>query len=149
MDVRECLERGLLKEDAPDSKKAERSLAVAKFRLSKAAKLLAAGFSDDAVVNAYSAMFHAGRSLLFKDGFREKSHYGLYVYVSERYKERLEPRFISELDSLREVRHAIMYSLERIAVSHSEANDILMTARNFVSAVEKIVAGRLRRQNAD
>jgi uncharacterized protein (UPF0332 family) len=139
MDIRECLERDLLKKDVPDSRKAARSVAVARLRLSKAAKLISAEFFDEALVNAYAAMFHAGRALLFKDGFREKSHYGLYVYISEKYRDKLEPRFISELDSLRLERHAIMYSLESIGVSRKEAEDILGIAKDFVAALEKLL----------
>lgn len=139
MDVRECLERGLLKADVPDNRKAQRSLIVARLRLSKAARLIAAGFFDDAIVNAYSAMFHAGGALLFKDGFREKSHYGLYVYVSERYKDRLEPRFISELDSLRLERHEIMYSLDAKSIPQNETKAVLKVAKDFVAAIEKII----------
>jgi len=139
MDIHECLERGLLKTDIPDGKKAARSLAVARLRLIKASKLATAGFSDDAIVNAYAAMFHAGRALLFRDGFREKSHYGLYVYIGERYRDKLEPRFISELDSLRLERHEIMYSLDTIGVSQDESKHVITVAKDFVVAVEKIL----------
>lgn len=139
MDIKECLEKGLLKQAGPDSKKALRSLDVAKSKLLKAGMLFEKGFYEDAVVKSYSAMFHAGRGVLFKDGFSEKSHYAIYVYLSECYRTKLEPRFLSELDSLRLERHEILYSLEEPSISRDEASDILAVVKDFIQAVEKIM----------
>ncbi|GEM_PF-186634 len=144
MDVKECLEKGLLKADRKDLGKAQRSMAAAKKKLDKAAKLADAGFYEESLVNAYSAMFHACRSILFRDGFKERSHYAVYVYLRENYKDRLEPRFLNELDSLRQERHEIMYSLDTIDVPEEDCRDMLSTAKSFISAVEKVMAQRAK-----
>ena len=52
------------------------------------------------------------RALLFRDGFREKSHYAIYVYLKEKYSEKIEPKFLNELNLLRIERHEIFYGLE-------------------------------------
>ncbi|MBI5060920.1 MAG: HEPN domain-containing protein [Candidatus Aenigmarchaeota archaeon] len=139
MNVEECIEKGLLKRDIKDVRKALRSIVVAKNKLSKAMKLNEVGFNEEGIVNAYSAMFHAGRGLLFRDGMREKSHFALCVYLKEKYKNALEPRFLNELDSLRMERHEILYSLDTIKISKEEVSDIISVAMDFISAVEKIL----------
>jgi uncharacterized protein (UPF0332 family) len=142
MNIDECIEKGLLKKDIADGRKALRSITVAKNKLSKANKLKEAGFEEDAILNAYSAMFHAARALLFLDGFREKSHYALLVYLKEKYRTKLEPRFINELDSLRLERHEILYSLDTVKISKTEVQDIISIANDFISSMEKLVLER-------
>lgn len=139
MDVKECIEKGLLKETKKDIEKTHRSIEVARNKLNKAMKLQESEFYEEAVVNAYSSMFHAGRALLFKDGMKEKSHYGLYIYIREKYKNKLEPRFINELDSLRLERHEILYSLDTIKIEKQACKDVISVAKDFVSAIEKII----------
>jgi uncharacterized protein (UPF0332 family) len=142
MRLEDCFELGLLKKILPDTEKAKRSLESAKRRLSVAEKAFNSKIYEDAIVDAYTAMFHAGRALLFKDGIKERSHYGLYVYLKEVYKEKLEPRFINELNTLRLERHEILYGLEEIEVKESEALETISTAKDFINAVEKLLKRR-------
>lgn len=139
VDVKECIEKGLLKESVKDVKKAQRSIIVARNKLNKAIKLEDAGFFEESLVNAYSAMFHAGRAILFRDGMKERSHYALFVYLKERYKDKLEPRFLNELDALRLERHEILYSLDTLKITKEETRDIISIARNFISAIERLI----------
>ncbi|OIO63356.1 hypothetical protein AUJ69_01210 [Candidatus Woesearchaeota archaeon CG1_02_47_18] len=87
-------------------------------------------------------MFYAARALLFKDGVIEKSHYGLFLYVKEEYSDKLERRFINELNVLRLERHEISYGLEKPEVTQSEAEDSVRIAVDFIRAVEKIIDTR-------
>jgi len=139
MDIKECLEKSLLKESVKDINKALRSIEISKNKLDRAIRLKDKGFLEDAIVNIYSTMFHAGRALLFKDGFKEKSHYGLYVYIKEKYKDKLEIRFLNELDALRIGRHEILYSLESAKINKEDVEDIISVAKDFISAVEKLM----------
>jgi len=139
MDIKECLAKGLLKESVKDINKALRSIEISKNKVNRAIRLKNKGFLEDAVVNIYSSMFHAGRALLFKDGFNEKSHYGLYVYIKEKYKDKLEIRFLNELDALRIGRHEILYSLESTKINKGDVEDVISVAKDFTSAVEKLV----------
>ena len=65
MNVQQCFEEGLLKKSSPDKEKAVRSLEKADEKLSLASEELNAGFSESAVLTAYTAMFHASRALLY------------------------------------------------------------------------------------
>jgi uncharacterized protein (UPF0332 family) len=139
MNVGECLNKGLLKKDNADLGKAKRSLEVARFKLTEADSLFNIKMFDMCLVNAYSSMFHSARSLLFKDGFKERSHYALYVYLNEKYKDRIEPRFLNELNLLRLERHDVFYSLEIKKIESQEAEDALILAKDFLKAVEKLI----------
>ncbi|MBW2989534.1 HEPN domain-containing protein [Candidatus Woesearchaeota archaeon] len=136
MNLEECFEKGLLKKDIESEEKARKSVETARHKLDIAKRTFDAKIYEETIVNGYAAMFHAARALLFRDGIREKSHYGLYVYVKERYKYKLEPRLINELNTLRLERHELLYGLEKVEVKEVEAEDILKIAEDFIDAVE-------------
>ncbi len=135
MDVKECLERGLLKKEKPSLEMAKKSIEAAKRKLDESEKLLKLGILDMAEVSAYSAMFHAARALLFRDGFREKSHYALYVYLKEKYSARIEPKFLNELNILRMERHEIMYGLEKQEFDSETVTEAITLAEEFIKRI--------------
>lgn len=140
MDLKECFEKELLRKETPDIEKAKRSIEIAKRKLENANKALNAEIFEDAIIDAYTSMFHASRAILFKDGIKERSHYALYVYLKEKYKDGLEPRFINELNSLRMERHELMYGLEKAPeIEETEATAVILTAGDFIKAVEKLL----------
>ena len=132
MNVKECFEKGLLKLDKIDLEKAKKSLEIAKHKLEIAKKVFDIELYEETITNSYSSMFHAARALLFKDGIKEKSHYGLFVYIQEKYKDKIEPRFINELNSLRLERHELLYGLEKSNINEIEAEDIIGIVGNFI-----------------
>lgn len=139
MDIGECLEKGLLKEDKKDIEKAKKSIEIARYKLSIAKRTFDVKIFEESIINAYAAMFHAGRSLLFKDGFKEKSHYGLFVYIKEKYSDKLEPRFINELNALRLERHELLYGLEKQEIKEVEAEDIIKIAEDFIKVIKDLI----------
>ncbi len=140
MNADECLAKSLLKRDRPDSKKALESVKTAEHKLSIAEKELEAKIFENAVTTAYTAMFHAARALLYRDGFKERSHYALCVYVSEKYEDRLEKRFLHSLESLRQEHHHLTYGIgKRAEVSAKEAEKALQVAREFTKAIKRIL----------
>ena len=129
----------MLKKDIPDIKKAKKAIEIAKHKLEIAERIFDIEIYEEAIINAYSAMFHAGRALLFRDGFKEKSHFGLFVYIKELYQNKIEPRFINELNALRLERHELLYGLEKPEVREVEAEDIIAVDRDFIKAIEKLL----------
>ena len=85
MNISDCLEQGLLVKIKPDPPKALASIEMAKHKLELAEKEIQAEIFENAIVTAYASMFHAARALLFKDGFKERSHFALFVFVNEKY----------------------------------------------------------------
>jgi len=114
MNIDECIAKGLLKRDKPDIEKAKKSIETAKYKLEIAKREFDAGIYEGAIISAYNAMFHAARALLYKDGFKERSHYALFIYISEKYGDKLEKRFIHELETLRIERHEMRFQLQMI-----------------------------------
>ncbi len=75
-----------------------------------AEKNLSIGCHKIVVISSYTAMFHAGRAILFGDGVKERSHECIPLYIKETYPE-LEVT-ANLLDSYRKARHETLYGLE-------------------------------------
>ena len=92
-----------------------------------------------AIVSAYSAMFHAGRAILFRDGVMEKSHVCLIDYLRENYvpSGKLPHGLIFSMDAFREERHHVMYSLDPTPPPSSDAKSALDTSRQMVAWAKK------------
>jgi uncharacterized protein (UPF0332 family) len=142
MNVEECVESGLLLKTQPSNDKAIRSLDLAEHKLELAEKELNAEIYENAIVSAYTSMFHAARALLFRDGHKERSHYALCIYTKEKYGDRIEKRYIHELNTLRMQRHDLMYGLEeRSEVREAEAESAISIAGGFLKSITRIVEG--------
>lgn len=139
MNISDCIEQGLLKKALPDREKAAASLKMAMHKLDLAEKELASDIYENAIVSAYSSMFHSARSLLFRDGYTERSHFAVYVYLEEKYASKLERKYLTEFNTLRMERHEIMYGLEKSEMSQqNESKRAIATAKEFLSAISKL-----------
>ncbi|HLC69147.1 MAG TPA: HEPN domain-containing protein [Candidatus Bilamarchaeaceae archaeon] len=141
MSLDDCFKRHQLRKTAPDIKKAEHSVVMAELKIQKAKSLLDEGFFDMSLVNAYMAMFHLGRALLFKDGVIEKSHYCLVEYLRQEYsKKNLLPlEIVTMLDAFREQRHDIFYGLEEVTVEEKTCILAIENAGRFLKIVEDLL----------
>ncbi len=75
----ECLKYGKIKPFAPTRGMVSKELSIARKDLVYAQASLQTGNYKWATIQAYYAMFHAARALLYSQGYREKSHYCLIV----------------------------------------------------------------------
>ena len=64
----------------------------------------------------YNAVFHAARSLLFKDGIKERSHFCLQKYLEEEYakSKRLSAGQTALFDILRSLRQEVQYGVAKV-----------------------------------
>ena len=140
MNIRECFERRLLREEKPDPRRSGRSMEVAEAKLEEAEKALRHGLHDATIILAYTAMFHAARALLFRDGIVERSHVCLIEYLKEMYVKtgRMSEALINTLDSARVDRHETLYGLETRG-SEREAKHSLQRAKKFLLTVKTII----------
>jgi uncharacterized protein (UPF0332 family) len=137
--IEDCFKFRLLRRINPDTDKLKKSLEIAKRRLVRAKEALKLKIFDFAILESYMAMFHAARALLYKDGIQEKSHFAVYIYLKEKYSNKIPLPVINLLNIHRTERHDAMYGLEY----KPEANDAqiaLKDAEDFVKEIEKIVA---------
>ncbi|MCW3989092.1 MAG: HEPN domain-containing protein [Candidatus Bathyarchaeota archaeon] len=138
-DYEDCLREGLLRRIPPSREMAEGSVGAAKRWLDEAETGLRSGALNSSVLSSYLAMFHSARAILFRDGYRERSHYCVARYLEERYVKRghLEARWVELLDHHRETRHASQYDVS-FHSSTTEATNALETARRFVERLKAL-----------
>lgn len=136
---KDCLKQGLIRRMPPSRKAAEESLETAKRHLGEATKNIEVSAFDSAVVMAYTSAFNAARSLLFKDGYREKSHACVVKYLEENYGDKGIPLdYIRLLDKYRKLRHGVLYRAG-YGANEREAKEIKNFARKFIEFVEILV----------
>ncbi|MCJ7573378.1 HEPN domain-containing protein [Candidatus Bathyarchaeota archaeon] len=136
MKLDECFRRGLLKRIQPDHENALRSLDLSTANIEDAAENLRIRRYRVVIVSSYTAMFHAARAILFRDGVKERSHECIPIYLNERYPE-LE-RIANTLDSYRRFRHNVIYGLD-MTLNETEARAALDSARELLEEVRKIM----------
>lgn len=78
MKLEELFEKRLLRKITPDLPKSEKSMKTAHKFLKDAANMQNKSGENFVILAAYTAMFHAARAVLYKDGIQEKSHYATY-----------------------------------------------------------------------
>lgn len=137
--LEECYEKGLLRKTQPSFQKALRSLDSARAWLEEGEVTLRAGAVRSAVVATYMAYFHAARSVLYRDGLREKSHRCILLYL-EFYTAngKLETEFVETFERVMSLRHEDQYSLGA-EPDPREIASILAWAPRFIQAMEGLV----------
>jgi uncharacterized protein (UPF0332 family) len=135
-----CFEKGLIRKTLPSREKALKSIKKAEKWLDEAKRNFKFGLFDSCLVSSYSAMFHAARALLLRDGFREKSHYCLARYVEEKYvnAKKLNKRIVNLLDRFRELRHEDLYELEFFATK-DDAEEAIKNAEKVIKELERLI----------
>ena len=139
MNIDQCIEQGLLVKTLPDSAKFKASIEMALHKIELAETEFDHHLFESAIISAYTAMFHASRAILFWDGFKERSHFAVYVYVNERYGNKIERKYLSELNALRLQRHELMYGLAQNKESQeSTADTAIKMAKGFIQSIQNI-----------
>ncbi len=137
---KECLDRGLLRIAAPSLGSCMESLRIAEDWLVEAQKNLDAGSLRSAYSSAYMCFFHSARALLFKDGYREKSHYCIGIYLEQLSEEkRLEPQWGLLFDHVRNSRHNEQYSFTP-PPSAEELRSVIIDAGSFLERMRSMLA---------
>lgn len=139
-DYEECVRKGLLRRVPKSGRKAEESIKTAYKWLEEAEKNLQSESFNSCLLNSYLAMFHSARSILYFDGFREKSHTCIGRYLEAFYvkKRLLERKWINLLDHCREIRHDSQYSTKFFA-TEEEAEESLEAAKEFVEVMNNLL----------
>jgi len=137
---RRCLKKGQISRIPPSKEKAEESIKTAKHWLDEAKKNLESGALNSCIISAYLAMFHSARSVLFQDGFRERSHFCVARYLEEVYtnQNKLDRGWIDLLDHYREIRHDDQYSFS-FTTSDAEAKEAIDDADRFIQRIVSLL----------
>lgn len=136
MKLDDCFRKGLLKRIPPDMENAHRSIELSASNIEDADENLRIHRYRVVIVSSYTAMFHAARALLFKDGIKERSHECVPKYLKEKYKDM--GMYANVLDTYRRFRHSAIYGLD-VVLDEDEARTALNSAKEFLSIVERII----------
>lgn len=136
----ECFKKGLIRKIPASEEKALKSMAKADRWLKEAKKNLEHDLLDSCLVSSYSAMFHAARALLFRDGLREKNHYCVARYLEEKYVGggKLPRVVVDLLDRFRNLRHTDLYQLDFFATKE-EAEEAIKSAGIVIEEITHLV----------
>ncbi|NTW49050.1 MAG: HEPN domain-containing protein [Chlorobiales bacterium] len=90
-------------------------------------------------VQAYYAMFHAARTLLYHQGYREKSHYCLILAMKSFYVSKgvLEMRLVESLQMAKALREGADYEN---TFDPESAKALVAQAQEFVQVAEGVIA---------
>src|SRR3989344_3096586 len=134
----DCFRFRLLRKINPDKEKTKRSLEISDIKLEEARKALNLKIFEYVILGSYMAMFHSARALLYKDGIQEKSHFALFIYLKEKYKEQIPINILNLLNIHRTERHEAMYGLE-YRPTEEDALTAVEDAKIFVKEVKKAI----------
>jgi uncharacterized protein (UPF0332 family) len=141
MDIKnidDCFKFRLLRKIKPDIEKSKKSLEIAESRYKRAKEMLKINIFDFVILESYMSMFHAARSLLYKDGIQEKSHYAISVYLKEKYSNKIPLPIINLLEIHRTERHEAIYGLE-YQPERKDAELALKDAESFIKEIKKLL----------
>jgi uncharacterized protein (UPF0332 family) len=136
--LEDCFKLRLLKKIKPDREKSEKSMEIAERRLEQGHVIIEHDLFRYVVLEAYMAMFHASRALLYKDGVQEKNHFAIYIYLKEKYRDKIPINIINLLNIHRIERHEAMYGLE-YNPGREDALTALEDAEAFINEIKKIL----------
>jgi len=136
MRLEECFNRGLLRKAKVSEDIITKELHNAYRHLENATKCLDEGMYDLAVVSVYTAMFHASRAILFRDGIKERSHICVVEYLRVKYPDLGE--YITVLDNYRQSRHTMLYGID-VDILLEDAEEGIKSAMSFIEKVETII----------
>jgi uncharacterized protein (UPF0332 family) len=139
-DFNDCIKENLLRKMPPSSNKALQSIKKSKEWLLESEKSLNGGAAGSSILSSYMSMFHAARSILFFDGYREKSHACIARYLEEKYVKikKLDIKWVELLDHCREIRHDDQYNLSFFS-TEEEAENAFKSAKDFLNAMENLL----------
>ena len=134
----DCLKRGKIVRFPAAMKLASKELDVARGDLKTSQKSLKQKGYKWATVQAYYAMFHAARTLLYHQGYREKSHYCLILAMKSFYVSKgvLEMRLVESLQMAKALREGADYENTFDAES---AKALVAQAQEFVQVAEGVL----------
>lgn len=110
----------------------------ARYDLERAQKSLSDGDFKWATVQAYYAMFHSARALLYSRGYREKSHRALLTAIRELFLRsgELDNDHVEDLSNAMDLREEADYGM---TFSETNAGEVVGNAMNFIQRIEEIL----------
>lgn len=139
-DFKKCIEKkGLYKSDGA-KRLFKKELESAEADLGDAKRSLSDGRFKWATIQAYYAMFHAARALLYSKGYRERSHYCVVAGIEHLFADEglLDMKWARALRNAMSMREDADYASE---FSRDGADTTVKNAEGFLKEAKKILEG--------
>ena len=137
-EFKQCIENKKIIPFATGKKLVNKEIAVAQSDLSEAK----AGYENErykwSTVQAYYAMFHAARALVYSKDYREKSHYCLVVALRALFVDegKMDAQLVRDLLNAMNLRESADYDAE---FSQSGAKAVIASADKFIQKAVEIL----------
>jgi uncharacterized protein (UPF0332 family) len=137
-EFKQCIENKKIIPFATGKKLVNKEIAVAQSDLSEAK----AGYENErykwSTVQAYYAMFHAARALVYSKDYREKSHYCLVIALRALFVDegKMDAQSIRDLLDAMNLRESADYDAE---FSQSGAKAVIASADKFIQKAVEIL----------
>lgn len=136
MKLNDCFKEGLLRKMKPSKQYAIKSLDTSLSYIQDAKDNLKMDNYNLVIFCSYTAMFHAARGVLFRDGVKERSHVCVVSYLRETYPNLR--RLSNQLDTYRRNRHNTLYALD-VIISDDEAQQAIKDSELFYEQIKNII----------
>jgi uncharacterized protein (UPF0332 family) len=145
IEFRDCIKQGLLRKVIPSVDKAKKGVNKARVFLGQSKKAFTIGAYDSSLMTCYQAIFLSAKSVLLKDGYREKSHACVARYLEEKYAStgEIDIKWVELLDRYRDLRHDDEYNVFFFA-SIKDCEELVKFASEFIDEMEKIIIRKTR-----
>ncbi len=138
MNFKDCLSKGLIRQDKSAVGRVKKSLEIAERFLTSAKKNFEIEEFEMSEIASYNSIFHSARSLLFKKEYTERSHICVILALKKLYKNNYELiELLNTFDKIRISRHNIQYG--GILIDIEEAKFVYDFAKQFLDKTKKIV----------
>lgn len=145
IEFKDCIEQKLLRKVIPSADKAKKGIDKARIFLEQAKKAFTIGAYDSSLMTCYKAIFLSAKSVLLKDGYREKSHACVARYLEEKYSStgEIDIKWVELLDRYRDLRHDDEYNVFFFA-SKEDCHELIKFASEFIDEMENLIIRKTR-----
>jgi uncharacterized protein (UPF0332 family) len=137
-EFKQCLENKKIVSFARGKNLVKKELAVAKSGLADAKAGYENGRYKWSTIQAYYAMFHAARALVYSQGYREKSHYCLATALKALFVDEgtMEAQSVRDFLNAMNLREAADYEAE---FSQAGAKAVIASAEKFIEKAAAVL----------
>lgn len=138
VEFKRCLDKRWLVPLKPDQELVNKEVKGAEYDIKRAGNAIEDGDYKWATVIAYYCIFHSTKALVYKSGYREKTHRCLAIALLELYveKDKLERRYFHILSEAMNLREDADYGL---VYSETSAKKLVSDAKDFLSKAKEIL----------
>jgi uncharacterized protein (UPF0332 family) len=138
MNFKYCLDKRLIRKEKSAPLRVKKSLKIAERFLLSAQKNIEINELEMSEIASYNSIFHSARSMLFSQGYTERSHICTIIALKELYKNNYElMNQLNTFDKIRISRHNIQYG--GALINNEEAEFVLDFARQFFKIAKQLV----------